>query len=67
METNTKIVVRGRGAAKEGSGKQDVSIDEPLHVLVEGDTMVDIDRACEMIEKLLVPVDENLNEHKRNS
>ena len=65
METNTKIVVRGRGAAKEGSGKQDVSIDEPLHVLVEGDTMVDIDRACEMIEKLLVPVDENLNEHKR--
>ena len=46
METNTKIVVRGRGAAKEGSGKQDVSVDEPLHVLVEGDTMVDIDRAC---------------------
>ena len=65
METNTKIVVRGRGAAKEGSGKQDVSVDEPLHVLVEGDTMVDIDRACEMIEKLLVPVDENMNEHKR--
>ena len=65
METNTKIVVRGRGAAKEGSGKQDVSIDEPLHVLVEGDSMVDIDRACEMIEKLLIPVDENMNEHKR--
>jgi len=65
METNTKIVIRGRGAVKQGSGKQDVSIDEPLHVLVEGDTIVDLDHACDLIEKLLVPVAEDNNEHKR--
>ena len=32
---------------------------------MEGDTIVDLDHACDLIEKLLVPVAEDNNEHKR--
>ncbi|KAL6126934.1 hypothetical protein ACLB2K_074979 [Fragaria x ananassa] len=38
---------------------------EDLHVLVEADTQDALDAAAGMVEKLLQPVDEVLNEHKR--
>ncbi|KAK4796492.1 hypothetical protein SAY86_028818 [Trapa natans] len=70
-ETGAKIVIRGKGSIKEGRLQQkrdlkpDPSENEDLHVLVEADTQEALDAAAGMIEKLLHPVDEVLNEHKR--
>lgn len=70
-ETGAKIVIRGKGSVKEGrlQQKRDLNFDpaenEDLHVLVEADTQESLDAAVGMVEKLLQPVDEVLNEHKR--
>ncbi|XP_074328748.1 splicing factor-like protein 1 [Apium graveolens] len=70
-ETGAKIVIRGKGSIKEGrfGQKRDLKFDssenEDLHVLVEADNQVSLDAAAGMVEKLLQPVDEVLNEHKR--
>lgn len=70
-ETGAKIVIRGKGSIKEGRLQQkrdvkpDPSENEDLHVLVEADTQEALDAAAGMVEKLLQPVDEVLNEHKR--
>lgn len=70
-ETGAKIVIRGKGSVKEGrlQQKRDLNFDpaenEDLHVLVEADTQESLDAAVGMVEKLLHPVDEVLNEHKR--
>ncbi|KAK1299321.1 hypothetical protein QJS10_CPB14g01245 [Acorus calamus] len=59
------------GSVKEGRLQQkrdvkpDPSENEDLHVLVEADTQEALDAAAGMVEKLLQPVDEGLNEHKR--
>ncbi|KAF8380529.1 hypothetical protein HHK36_028016 [Tetracentron sinense] len=70
-ETGAKIVIRGKGSIKEGRLQQkrdlkpDPSENEDLHVLVEADTQEALEAAAGMVEKLLRPVDEGLNEHKR--
>ncbi|XXG45488.1 hypothetical protein AAC387_Pa02g0559 [Persea americana] len=70
-ETGAKIVIRGKGSIKEGRLQQkrdlkpDPSENEDLHVLVEAETQDALDAAAGMVEKLLMPVDEGLNEHKR--
>ncbi|CAH9069725.1 unnamed protein product [Cuscuta europaea] len=70
-ETGAKIVIRGKGSMKEGRLQQkrdmkpDPSENEDLHVLVEADTQESLEAAADMVEKLLQPVDEVLNEHKR--
>ncbi|MQM19105.1 hypothetical protein Taro_052105 [Colocasia esculenta] len=70
-ETGAKIVIRGKGSVKEGRLQQkrdlkpDPSENEDLHVLVEAETQESLEAAAAMIEKLLTPVDEVLNEHKR--
>ncbi|KAL6531216.1 Splicing factor 1 [Orobanche hederae] len=70
-ETGAKIVIRGKGSTKEGRLQQkrdmkpDPSENEDLHVLVEADTQESLEAAAGMVEKLLQPVDEVLNEHKR--
>mmetsp|Transcript_43264 Transcript_43264/g.109537 ORF Transcript_43264/g.109537 Transcript_43264/m.109537 type:complete len:571 (+) Transcript_43264:102-1814(+) len=67
-ETNTKIAIRGKGSVKEGAArdpKYDYGEEEELHVLIQGDTQDDVDKAAIMVEKLLQPVDEARNEHKR--
>ncbi|CAM8890824.1 hypothetical protein QQ045_027167 [Rhodiola kirilowii] len=70
-ETGAKIVIRGKGSIKEGriGQKRDLKPDpgenEDLHVLVEADTKEALEAAAGMVEKLLQPVDEVLNEHKR--
>ncbi|GLT40247.1 hypothetical protein SLA2020_143970 [Shorea laevis] len=70
-ETGAKIVIRGKGSVKEGRLQQkkdlkpDPSENEDLHVLVEAETEESLEAAAAMVEKLLQPVDEVLNEHKR--
>ncbi|KAF9602639.1 hypothetical protein IFM89_030527 [Coptis chinensis] len=70
-DTGAKIVIRGKGSIKEGrmGQKRDLKPDpaenEDLHVLVEAETQEALDAAAGMVEKLLQPVDEGLNEHKR--
>ncbi|CAM6120016.1 unnamed protein product [Calypogeia fissa] len=70
-ETGAKIVIRGKGSVKEGRSQQkrdmkpDPSENEDLHVLVEADTADALEKAADMVEKLLVPVEEGRNEHKR--
>ncbi|KAF7137410.1 hypothetical protein RHSIM_Rhsim07G0110700 [Rhododendron simsii] len=70
-ETGAKIVIRGKGSIKEGrlGQKRDLKFDpaenEDLHVLVEAETQEALEAAAGMVEKLLQPVDEVLNEHKR--
>ncbi|KAF3781977.1 Branchpoint-bridging protein [Nymphaea thermarum] len=70
-ETGAKIVIRGKGSVKEGRLQQkrdlrpDPAENEDLHVLVEAETQEALDAASGMVEKLLQPVDEVLNEHKR--
>ncbi|GAB4825909.1 Splicing factor 1 [Ancistrocladus abbreviatus] len=70
-ETGAKIVIRGKGSVKEGrllqkrDLKPDPSENEDLHVLVEAETQESLEAAAAMVEKLLQPVDEVLNEHKR--
>ncbi|KAB1670203.1 hypothetical protein ES319_1Z190600v1 [Gossypium barbadense] len=70
-ETGAKIVIRGKGSVKEGRLQQkrdlkpDPAENEDLHVLVEAETQESLDAAAAMVEKLLQPVDEVLNEHKR--
>lgn len=70
-ETGAKIVIRGKGSVKEGRLQQkrdikpDPSENEDLHVFVEAENQEALDNAVGMVEKLLHPVDEGLNEHKR--
>ncbi|XP_009802234.1 splicing factor-like protein 1 [Nicotiana tabacum] len=70
-ETGAKIVIRGKGSIKEGRLQQkgnlkpDPSENEDLHVLVEAENQESLEAAAAMVEKLLQPVDEVLNEHKR--
>ncbi|XP_074302302.1 splicing factor-like protein 1 [Silene latifolia] len=70
-ETGAKIVIRGKGSVKEGRLQQKLNLkpdsgeNEDLHVLVEADTAESLEAATGMVEKLLQPVDEVLNEHKR--
>ena len=64
----TKISIRGKGSEKAGKGKKTgVPEDEDaLHVLITGETNEQLRRATALIEKLLIPVEEGQNEHKRS-
>jgi len=65
-ETGAKIAVRGKGSVKDGKYPTPTQgEDEPLHVLVTADTEESLERAAAMVERLLVPVEEGKNEHKR--
>eukprot|EP01099_Mayorella_cantabrigiensis_P004288 TRINITY_DN3216_c0_g2_i1.p3 TRINITY_DN3216_c0_g2~~TRINITY_DN3216_c0_g2_i1.p3 ORF type:complete len:138 (-),score=53.25 TRINITY_DN3216_c0_g2_i1:810-1178(-) len=68
-ESGAKIAIRGKGSVKEGKSRTDGKLnpgdDEDLHVLITGDTEDSLNKAADMIEKLLVPVEEGKNEHKR--
>jgi len=65
-ETGAKIAIRGKGSAKDGKvGTYGEGDDDELHVLITGDTDQSIRRAGRKIKKLLTPIDEGSNEHKR--
>ncbi|URD76861.1 KH domain [Musa troglodytarum] len=71
METGAKISLRGRGSIRKGrvltykDSRCESSEDDDLHVYIEADTQNSLDSAVQMVEKLLVPVEEERNEHKR--
>lgn len=64
-ETGAKIAIRGRGSTKEGKGRANGSEDEELHVLITADTQESLQEAEARVRKLLIPVEEGKNEHKR--
>ncbi|XP_010934858.1 uncharacterized protein [Elaeis guineensis] len=69
-ETGARILVRGKGSAKGKKVRQckDAKYDpfenEDLHVYIESDTQQSLDSAVKLVEKLLVPMEEEINEHK---
>ena len=67
-ETNTRIMLRGKGSVKPGAHrdhKTDYKEDEPLHVVILGETWEGVDAAAEMVGHILRPIDEEANVHKR--
>jgi splicing factor 1 len=68
-ETGAKIAIRGKGSVKPGKGRKDgkpnPGEEDDLHVLITADTKEQLDRATEMVKKLLVPVEEGKNDLKR--
>eukprot|EP01126_Amoeba_proteus_P009470 TRINITY_DN1358_c0_g2_i4.p1 TRINITY_DN1358_c0_g2~~TRINITY_DN1358_c0_g2_i4.p1 ORF type:complete len:395 (+),score=84.77 TRINITY_DN1358_c0_g2_i4:62-1246(+) len=64
-ESGAKIAIRGKGSVKEGKGKNASGDEDRLHVLITADTKKQITTAAKMVKKLLVPVEEGKNEHKR--
>ncbi|XP_059667061.1 splicing factor-like protein 1 [Cornus florida] len=65
METGAKILLRGKGADKTSHQHYDPSCEEDLHVCIEADNQESLDAAVPMVEKLLIPIDEGMNDHKR--
>eukprot|EP00762_Andalucia_godoyi_P002363 ANDGO_02736.mRNA.1 Branchpoint-bridging protein len=67
-ESNCRIAIRGRGAYKEGKIRKNERAEEEnddLHVLITGENQDSLDKAESMIAKLLIPLEENDNVHKR--
>jgi len=65
-ESGAKIAIRGKGSVMEGKGKLQNEIDDDdLHILITADTDEAILKASKMVKKLLVPVEEGKNDHKR--
>eukprot|EP00826_Nyctotherus_ovalis_P035255 TRINITY_DN3012_c0_g1_i28.p1 TRINITY_DN3012_c0_g1~~TRINITY_DN3012_c0_g1_i28.p1 ORF type:complete len:253 (+),score=56.92 TRINITY_DN3012_c0_g1_i28:139-897(+) len=53
QKTNCKISVRGRGAAQTTYNRMESNDHEPLHVLIQGDTEEDVQKAVDLIEPLI--------------
>ncbi|XP_058205867.1 splicing factor-like protein 1 [Rhododendron vialii] len=64
-ETGARILLRGKGSARGPDKNNSESDNEDLHVHIEADNQHSLDAAVEMVEKLLIPVDEGMNDHKR--
>jgi splicing factor 1 len=64
-DTNTKIAIRGRGSVKDGKATQGMAFDEPLHVLITAQNEADLKKAEAMVRKLVTPMEESKNDHKR--
>jgi len=64
-KSGAKISIRGKGSQKEGQMGKNPDDDEDLHVLITADTQKQLDKAAEEIDKLLVPIADEVNEHKQ--
>ena len=68
-ETGAKIAIRGKGSVKPGKGRKDgkpnPGEEDELHVLITADTNDQLEKAADMVLKLLVPVEEGKNDLKR--
>ena len=61
MEKETGAKIRLRGKDKTTNPQKN---DEDLHVYIEADNQKSLDAAVGMVEKLLNPIDDAMNEHK---
>ncbi|XP_030536640.1 splicing factor-like protein 1 [Rhodamnia argentea] len=61
-ETGARISLRGAGSFTRG---KHASENDDLHVYIEADNQESLDTAAGMVEKLLIPVDEGMTNHKR--
>lgn len=61
MESGAKIRLRGKGSLKTAQG----SDNKDLRVYIEASSQKSLDAAVCMVEKLLIPVEEGMNDHKR--
>lgn len=59
-ETKCKITIKGKGSVPEGSRKQPECPDMPLHVVIQAEEQEDLDKACNIVEKLMTPGEDNL-------
>lgn len=64
METGAKIRLRGKGSLKTAMGVN-TSDNTDLRVYIEASSQKSLDAAVSMVEKLLIPVEEGMNDHKR--
>jgi hypothetical protein len=66
QETNTRISIRGKGSANDKKrGQKQPDEDDELHVHIQAENEEGLDRAAKMVEALLRPLDDKLNEHKQ--
>ncbi|XP_026380115.1 splicing factor-like protein 1 [Papaver somniferum] len=63
-ETGAKITIKGKASGNDGEKMVVRSGNEDLHVLVQADNQKSVDEAVSKVEKLLIPIDEGLNDHK---
>lgn len=61
-ETGARISLRGAGSFARG---KHASENDDLHVYIEADNQESLDAAAGMVEKLLIPVDARMNDHKK--
>jgi splicing factor 1 len=64
-ETGCKIAIRGKGSARAGRPDSHADADQPLHVVITGDTEKQVLAAVRRVSALLVPTDDEKNEHKK--
>lgn len=69
-ESGAKVCIRGKGSVKEGRGRRDRrdqdDLNDDLHVLIQSFDADKVDKAVEMVEDLLRPLDDSINTHKQN-
>ena len=66
-DTGAKVSIRGKGSVKEGRKNQmkGPDDDDELHVHIQGETEDAVNAAVKLVNELLVPVDDEKNEHKQ--
>ena len=62
QQSGASISIHGRGSVKSKTLGPD---EEPLHILVTGDTAEQVDQASALLTPLLTPMDDNTNEWKK--
>eukprot|EP00939_MAST-03C_sp_MAST-3C-sp1_P002113 g2113.t1 len=66
QETGCKIAIRGRGSNKDGKKKLAGQDEDDLHVLITGTDESKVSKTESMVADLLVPIDDDKNQHKQN-
>ena len=66
-ESGAKIAVRGKGSVKPGKvvSKPLMGDEEDLHVLITAEDEDSVEKAAEMVQRLLIPLEEGSNELKK--
>eukprot|EP00658_Telonema_sp_P-2_P079505 TRINITY_DN769_c0_g1_i8.p1 TRINITY_DN769_c0_g1~~TRINITY_DN769_c0_g1_i8.p1 ORF type:complete len:416 (-),score=114.53 TRINITY_DN769_c0_g1_i8:12-1259(-) len=64
-ETGAKVIIRGKGSLKEGQTREgDTGMDEPMHVLITGETQESVDKAAREVDMMINPDTDQHQEHK---